>query len=189
MSDYLPISLPEKLDEINIYEKGLRFYRKYHKNFYNKLIHIVCIPNIVSGTFGLFNHLEYTLFGSSKYALSSALFFSYMTYYSIFAPPLVVKRTFFFYLLILLGTNHLYGSVERRTSWIIFVLLNAMGWTGQLLSHKYIEKRSPAFLKGAIQSLTTGPIFVVDEIINKWPLFRFWPVSVVYFLYLMRVRG
>lgn len=35
---YIPISLYEKLDEFNIYQKNLDFYEKYHKNIDRKSV-------------------------------------------------------------------------------------------------------------------------------------------------------
>lgn len=186
---YIPTSLPEKLDELNIYKKNYKFYEKYHKNIYNKIVHIICIPNIVSSIFGLLNHLEYLLLSTSNNILSSGLFGTYMFTYMIFAPPRIVKRTFFFYLFILLTTNRFYNTMDHKTSLRVFLGIQILSWLGQILSHKYIEKKSPAFMKGAIQSFVTGPIFIVDELMRFIPLFRFWPLSVAYFIYLMRVKN
>ena len=186
---YIPISLYEKLDEFNIYQKNLDFYEKYHKNIYNKIINIICIPNIVSSIFGLLNHFEHLLFSTCHYILSSSLFGTYIFIYITFAPQIIVKRTFFFYLFILLTTNRFYNTVDHKITLNVFLGIQVLGWLGQILSHKYIEKKSPAFMKGIIQSFVSGPIFIVVEIIRFFPLLHFLPISVAYCIYLMSIKN
>ena len=122
---YIPTSLSEKLDELNIYKKNFNFYEKYHKNIYNKIVHIICIPNIVSSIFGLLNHLEHLLFTTSKNILSSGLFGTYILYMILLHRLLSREHSFFIF--ILLTTNHFYNEMDHKTSLRVFLHSDFVG--------------------------------------------------------------
>lgn len=42
-------------------------------------------------------------------------------------------------------------------------MIQALGWSSQILSHIFIEKRSPAFLDNLAQALLLAPLFVFME--------------------------
>ena len=42
-------------DKIDIYNKYFNNYKKHHKNNYNILVHVLCIPSIAWSTFGIVN--------------------------------------------------------------------------------------------------------------------------------------
>ncbi len=46
--------------------KRLIFYQSYHNNFWNKLIHVICVPLIVWGALALLCRLQVNLPGESK---------------------------------------------------------------------------------------------------------------------------
>merc|ERR1712188_80096 len=57
--------------------KRLIFYQSYHSNFWNKLIHVLCVPLIVWGAVGLLNRLQVSLpvFGDVEVGLLTTVFY------------------------------------------------------------------------------------------------------------------
>ena len=140
-------------DQLIIYKQYFDNYKKYHKNNYNVLVHILCIPSIVWSTFGIVNKLD------TKYKTPSiTLYLLYMLYYYYFAPTKIFWKTFFFYLYILVHSN--YHSTTLRK----YIFIQSTGWFLQIISHKVFEKNKPAFYNDLFGSFVTAPIFVVQEI-------------------------
>ena len=140
-------------NQITIYNKHFNNYKKHHKNNYNVLVHLLCIPSIVWSTFGIVNKLD------TKYKTPSiTLYLLYMLYYYYFAPTKIFWKTFFFYLYILVHSN--YHSYHLKK----YIFIKSTGWFLQILSHMYIEKNKPAFYNDLFGSFITAPIFVVQEI-------------------------
>ena len=104
----------------------------------------------------------------------------------IFAPKKIAYKTIFFYLIILTHASKTYWTMPQFKSLYLFLCVHVTSWICQILSHKFIEKNSPALITGFKQSFLTAPIFVVDEIHRAAPKLFFWPFAVVYMLYLYR---
>ena len=63
----------------------------------------------------------------------------------------------------LIYSNAYLFSNKIQNSWKWGLLIQILSWVLQLLSHKYIEKNTPAFKDGMVQSFLTAPLFVVVE--------------------------
>jgi len=176
--------MSEKEKKITIYYANYNFYRKYHHNIGNILVHILCIPAIVWSIFGFANKtgqyigLDQTSY--YKFIPSTSIYLSYMLYYYIIAPRKIFWQTFYFYFMILINSNSYYNSSNSITKYLIVQIL---GWVFQIASHKYLEGNSPALLKGAVQSFITAPIFIVDELVQNLPGTNFALITMIYSLY------
>ena len=176
--------MTEQDKQITTYQKNYIFYKNYHSNIANIVVHMVCIPGIVWSLFGLVNKIG-QLSGLDqdsyyKFIPSISIYLCYMLYYYIIAPSKVYCQTFYFYLIILINSNSYYSSSNSMSKFIVVQLL---GWVAQIASHKYLEGNSPALLTGAAQSFITAPIFVVDEIIQNFKTIDLGPVGLAYTMY------
>ena len=169
------------MKKLDVYNKNYEFYKKYHNNLGNILVHIICIPYIVWSVFGLSNQLGYFLGlnknSNIKYLPSISIYSSYMYYYYKIAPKKVFEQTFYFYLILLMKLNYYYDYKSLK-----YLVIQILSWIAQIASHKYIEGNSPALLKGLKQSFLTAPIFVVDEI-KQQNMFNFKKIFLIYSFY------
>ena len=168
------------------YKTNFLFYKKYHKNKYNILVHIFCIPSIVWSTFCIVNCIGYMngldQESNLKYTPSILVYGSYMGYYYTIASSELFWQTFHFYLMILISANINYSYNSSKIMY--YLIIQILSWKLQILSHRYFEGNSPALLSGISQSLLTAPIFIVDEIFQYTPWIKFDLVGMIYRLYL-----
>lgn len=54
-------------------------------------------------------------------------------------------------------------AIKTNFSWKIPLAIQALGWVSQILSHMFIEKRSPAFVDNLTQAFLLAPLFVFME--------------------------
>ena len=171
-------------DKITVYQKNFNFYRKYHNNIGNIIVHILCIPLLVWSIFGLSNglgaYLGLSQIGYYKYLPSISIYASYMLYYYVIAPKKVFWQTFYLYLIILINSNSYYSGLSTVFKYFIVQIL---GWVFQIASHKYLEKNSPALLSGIVQSFLTAPIFIVHELVENLSGFSLNYTALFYGLY------
>jgi len=160
------------------YQTNYQFYQKYHSNIYNKLVHIFCIPGIVYSLLGLLMNLEshwaFKNNTKNKKLLSLLLYGFYMAYYYTIAPNHIFRKTLMFYSSIYIASDMTYNNISNSVKPFLFIQI--VSWALQLLSHRFIEKNSPAFKDGFVQSFLTAPVFVVDEISKFVPKLKFWPI-------------
>ena len=163
------------------YQTNYQFYKKYHSNFYNKLVHIFCIPGIVYSLLGLLMNLEsrFSKGEKNKKLLSLALYGLYMVYYYMIAPKHIFRKTLMFYSSIYMASDITFDNMAKSSG--LFLAIQILSWALQLLSHRFIEKNSPAFKDGFTQSFLTAPVFVVDEVVKFVPKIKFWPVVLALF--------
>lgn len=170
--------------EITVYSENFKFYKKYHNNILNVLVHILCIPVLVWSTFGITNTLgRYAGLDQESYMrfLPSTLLYSmYMIYYKIIAPKKVFWQTFYLYLILLININTNYS---KTYSGFVYYITHILGWILQIGSHKIFEGNSPALLQGIVQSFITAPIFIVHELVDNIEGFGLRYVALMYSLY------
>jgi uncharacterized membrane protein YGL010W len=153
-----------------LYKKYYTFYEQFHQHKYNKLVHIICIPGIVWSIFGLVNHAASHIGYSPNSILTmpaNLIYIAYMLYYYKLGAPIdILRKTMLFYAIILYHSSAFYKSahINQRSSFYIFAGIQVLSWVFQILSHKVIEKNSPALLSGIKQSVLTAPIFVIEEL-------------------------
>lgn len=154
-------------------EIDFKFYSEYHSHKLNKIIHIFCIPLICFSLFIFLNYIPYSvqIYNTENTVLnvilnlksSFILYTLYILYYLYLSPKLGLICGLF-YLLILICGNLFYYYVNN--AWIYSIIIQISSWIIQILSHKYIEGNSPAFIEGFIQSFLTAPLFIVVEIME-----------------------
>lgn len=137
-------------------QKYLDEYGRDHKNQVNLMIHKICVPLIVFHFFAMFTWIP--LFDFKGYMIT----FSEIAAFFLFLFYLYLNV---FYAFILLGFISICIFVAHFTpAWCVWSLA-VLTWGAQFLGHGIWEKRSPAFVKNALQ-LLIGPLFVLNKIIS-----------------------
>ena len=171
-------------NSLTTYNQNFIFYKKYHSNIANILVHIFCIPSLVWSIFGIANTLgSYAGLDQQsylKYIPSNVIYSAYMIYYYIIAPKKVFWQTFYLYLIILINLNSHYNTSTGISTYLI---VHILGWVFQIASHKYLEGNSPALLDGIVQSFLTAPIFIVHEVVENIQGFSLKYTLLLYSLY------
>ena len=152
------------------------FYEKYHRHPLNKFIHVLCIPAICWSLFIFLNYIPFSfsffdnIIDNSYLNMACSLslkpnfilYISYIIYYVWLSPCLGIASSIFYFIILLLA-NIFYCNIEH--AWIYAIIVQIFSWILQILSHKFIEHNSPAFMSGFIQSFLTAPLFIVLEIL------------------------
>ncbi len=128
------------------------FYKQYHRNYINKLIHIIAIPSIVWSTLGIINNNKYL----RKIKLPEIIYLFYSIKF--------LKYNFEYGLL----CNLIYGyllyrvkndKISNNTYYKVFL----SSWIFQFIGH-YVEGRKPALLTSVRRSVTIAPYFVIFDL-------------------------
>lgn len=136
----------------------LKFYESYHKNYYNKLIHIVGIPSIVWAVF-LYTHRFKTIIGR----ISTILYSLYLYKYFKIDKTRFFRIAFFYYYL-LHNSFKFYKNNNRSVSTNFAARIFTLGWILQFIGHGIFEKKAPALLSGFKKSITIGPYFAYKHL-------------------------
>lgn len=145
-------------------EDQLVFYRSYHYNTINVLIHSVFVPTILFSTMGLLTnvripipiphvaqYLNLGVIGSLGYSL----FYLYLDIIGgVLATPLLMVGSVYFTQLTLYS-----ASINK-----IFIGGFVVGWIVQFIGHGVFEKRTPALLDSLLQALVLAPFFILFEL-------------------------
>ncbi|KAF5113663.1 hypothetical protein DV495_003370 [Geotrichum candidum] len=140
-------------------QEQLGFYRKYHHDTTNVLIHVVFVPTILFSTLTLFT--RFTLPGLAAYpeinigtlgALGYGIFYTLLDV-KFGLPSLLVLVAATLKLSALKGTGD-------GVAWLLFVV----GWVVQFIGHGVFEGRAPALLDNLVQALVLAPFFVTFEV-------------------------
>ncbi|KAK4050141.1 hypothetical protein OIV83_003712 [Microbotryomycetes sp. JL201] len=163
--------MPGKFD----LEEQFSFYGAYHTNKINVLIHVLCVPTILTTALVLVHGLTNQSFGNiradlpglhpfvyrltvpSLYAISTALYY-------VALEPLAGLL----YFPVLVGLSHIadvaYNTDAQQATkyaWILFVA----SWIAQFVGHGKFEGRAPALLDSLFQSLVLAVFFVWLEVL------------------------
>ncbi|KAH3674634.1 hypothetical protein WICMUC_003180 [Wickerhamomyces mucosus] len=151
-------------------EKQLAFYRSYHYNNINVLLHSIFIPTILFTATGIlaniklipFEKLPLTLRPYHDYFNLGVLLFSigYSTFYILLDQ---IAGLIALPILILFGyiNTIALNTVENYNSYIVTLFL--IGWVVQFIGHGVFERRAPALLDNLVQALVLAPYFVIFE--------------------------
>ncbi|KAF5097128.1 hypothetical protein D0Z03_001474 [Geotrichum reessii] len=140
-------------------QEQLGFYRKYHHDTTNVLIHVVFVPTILFSTLTLLT--RFTLPGLEAYpyinvgtlgALGYGIFYTLLDV-KFGLPSLVVLVTATLKLTTLQGAGD-------GVAWLLFVV----GWVVQFIGHGVFEGRAPALFDNLVQALVLAPFFVTFEV-------------------------
>lgn len=136
------------------------FYKLYHKNKINVLIHIFCIPMIV-WSFSLLltpivvynNYINFTFFISLLYG-----------FYYLLLDLYLGRFMFVFMITNWLTTYLFYYNTQNPIFWGLAI--NIFSWIIQILGHKIFEGNQPAFMDSLVQSFLIAPMFVLIDVIK-----------------------
>jgi len=145
-------------------EDQLVFYRSYHYNTINVLIHSVFVPTILFCSMGLLTNVripipipyivQYLNLGVIGSFLYSAFYIYLDLIGGIFATPVLITSSLYF-------TNlTLYSQHVNQ----IFIMGFIIGWIVQFIGHGVFEKRAPALLDNLVQALVLAPFFILFEL-------------------------
>ncbi|CAH02808.1 2-hydroxy-palmitic acid dioxygenase MPO1 [Kluyveromyces lactis] len=137
-------------------ETQLAFYKAYHNNTGNVLIHSIFVPTILFTSMRILNDVKiwngYTL--THLLALSFGLFYILLRVGTGILASLILALTCKF-------LNDGTIKMTQTTAWILFVI----SWIFQFIGHGVFEKRKPALLDNLVQSLVLAPYFILYELL------------------------
>ncbi|CEP20519.1 unnamed protein product [Cyberlindnera jadinii] len=141
-------------------EKQLVFYRSYHYETLNVLVHSVFVPTILFTTIGILENVPLAPVNKQVYNLGNFGCLIYGAFYLLLdlSGGLIAAPIMF---LIGYANTHLIQSVENYTYWL--TVLFVVSWIAQFISHAVFEKRAPALLDNLVQALVLAPFFVLYE--------------------------
>ena len=138
--------------------ESYRFYRMYHQDPINRLIHAICIPGISWSLCALLPPLHSLLLVGFYDAAYLYLFVTHLRH---------LEMTDFLklscFLIGIWGSGslfHLYGPYHEVVAWSTFVF----SWIMQFLGHALFEGNRPALLDSMHQSFLMAPLFAYFEI-------------------------
>lgn len=141
-------------------------YGSYHDNVVNKLIHIVCIPQIF---FSLYAMLLHTMDQRYIYGIQ----YDYFLIFYAFIMLIYLKIDFItglvstlFYGALSLYCRHIFmtwGADNLDQHFRIFLIQHIVGWAAQFIGHGVFEKRKPALMDNLLLTMV-APDFVIIEI-------------------------
>ncbi len=134
-------------------------YGEFHDNLVNKIIHLICIPQLTFSLIGLLQVIPGADIG--LYLLTCFL--------SLRADLVCGGITSAWALLLLFWARHLYSlGVSNGMGdevYRFFIWQNVINWILQFIGHGFFEKRAPALTSNIILTLS-APFFVTAEILQ-----------------------
>jgi uncharacterized membrane protein YGL010W len=140
-------------------EEQLVFYRSYHYQTLNVLVHSVFVPTILFTSMGLLMNVSLPQ-NPDLYNLGNLCAVLYGTFYLLLDLPGGLLASPLLYLMSVKNTE-LFHSVYNYNQWLIGVFV--LSWVMQFISHAVFEKRAPALLDNLVQALVLAPFFVLFE--------------------------
>jgi uncharacterized membrane protein YGL010W len=144
----------------------LVFYQSYHSNFWNKVIHVICIPAIVWAVLVWLCAIQVTLpVVDVKCDVALLVTIMYSTLYVWADVTSGITWTLFvgaplYTLATILDEHH----SETSYRWALFAFV--MGFYIQVHAGHYVfEKRKPALVDSFLEAMLAAPLFVWLEVI------------------------
>lgn len=142
-------------------------YGESHQNFFNEIVHWICVPTIVLSLIALLwsipvpesvREISPLLnFGTLMIVLS-------MLFYLQLSIPLAIGMLIFSCLIV--GAIWAYEQAAPGLElWVTAIIIFVVAWIGQFIGHK-IEGKKPSFFKD-IQFLMIGPIWLLHFVYRK----------------------
>lgn len=139
----------------------LAFYKYYHYNKVNIIIHTIFIPTILFSGLAILSKI--TILGVKANNLLAILYSLFYIYLCI--PAGIIFSGIF----IVMNTAISNGALAcNKRKWGLFIL----GWIIQFIGHYRFEKDKPALFDNLIQSLVLAPYFVLFELLFKIGLYK-----------------
>ena len=140
---------------INLNE-SYNFYKKYHQNYENKLIHVFSIPLIAfSLSVLLSNIIPFKVLGI-KIKANFLLLSFYLLLYSTMDPIFFYPMGLFLYLIF--SFSELFKIFVKNYYFYAFII-HCISWILQFSGHYLFEGNKPALLDSLSQSFLMAPLF------------------------------
>ena len=150
----------------------LDFYNEYHKNFWNKIIHMIFIPMIVLSVRILLSefYIGQPFFNwpglslKIKFGLGRLMSQIYTIYYFTYGwyPGFVMLIYFTWIEAIFYYIN---DNIKRK--YFLAFCMFTMGWTMQFIGHG-IEGSKPALFDSLSQAFTAAPLFSIQAFLPNF---------------------
>ncbi|CCD24671.1 2-hydroxy-palmitic acid dioxygenase MPO1 NDAI_0D03570 [Naumovozyma dairenensis CBS 421] len=138
--------------------KELLFYKYYHHNRINVLIHSIFVPTILFSACCFLNRIE--LF--KGITVTNLFSIGYTLYYiHLYLPTGLLAGLIF--IIVNIGLKKRWIHLSLPTEITLFII----GWLVQFIGHGVFERRKPAVLDNLIQSLVLAPYFILFEFLFK----------------------
>lgn len=146
-------------------EDQLVFYRSYHYNTVNVLIHSVFVPTILFCTTGLLTNVRVPIpipHVVQYLNLGVIMSLGYSLFYLFLDPIGGVLAT-----PILMGSSVFFTEWTLKSDYAnkIYFAGFFIGWIVQFIGHGVFEKRAPALLDNLVQALVLAPFFILFELL------------------------
>ena len=133
------------------------FYKKYHLNTTNVLIHIGCIPMIVWTVCVFLTHFSSNIFYNPTFLIVNL----YSLYYRILHKDLGRVMQLLLYMS-WISSYFFYWYVSNSFKYAM--LLHIGAWVAQFIGHFYFEGNRPALTDSLVQAFLIAPMFVLIDI-------------------------
>lgn len=140
-------------------------YSDSHQNYFNRLVHWICVPSIMLSLLGLlwaigplaFSQNVYPLLNWAVVLVLAALVFYFFLSVRLALGMIIVAGMMLYLIYLLDGL--------RTPLWIISLILFVIAWIGQFIGH-LVEGRKPSFFKD-LQFLLIGPLWLLSKVYRK----------------------
>lgn len=136
----------------------LRFYKYYHHNKVNVLIHSVFVPTILFSSCCMLHRVILYRGVTLTHVLSVCFSVFYILLY---VPTGLLATAMLIFVNVALDKKWIHMSFTKELS--LFVL----GWVFQFIGHGVFEKKKPALFDNLVQSLVLAPYFILFELLFK----------------------
>lgn len=136
----------------------LAFYKSYHSDRVNVLIHAIFVPTILYSSLVMLYEIK-TINGWTAAHLIVGIFSSYYMVLDAKAGALASA--------IMGCTTHGISSGYLHISVKAALALFSAGWISQFIGHGVFEHRKPALLDNLAQSLITAPFLILFELLFR----------------------
>lgn len=143
-------------------------YGSYHNNLVNKVIHMICIPQIVITGMGLLMFCDKQWLNmDSVWSVNVGTVVMGMLMSGYLCIDLVAGMLCtLFYVGCGVGVNWLYYiqyAHNQHQLWPYFLYIHLVAWAAQFIGHAFFERRAPALLDNIFYA-TIAPFFVILEV-------------------------
>ena len=150
----------ESIDSSNNLKIQMEFYKSYHNNYYNKLIHFFCIPMIIISTMTFTNEIIIGYrdsFYHFKINFTNLIISIYVFLYSLNFGLFIGLVMLVYFLILRYLSNNIYKLGINNIEKYLFIL----GWVFQFIGH-YIEGNRPALIDSLSQAFFQAPLFSLE---------------------------
>ncbi|ODV77282.1 DUF962-domain-containing protein [Suhomyces tanzawaensis NRRL Y-17324] len=147
-------------------ETHLGFYKSYHFNRVNVIIHTICIPIILTTIVTALTTINI----SDQHPflnVGTAFTVAYGIYYTLLDTPVGLPVfSGLVYINYAIKEHYLSLDALQKSQFVKSALtLHVLAWLAQFYGHGVHEKRAPALLDNLLQALVLAPFFVVYELL------------------------